>query len=82
MDRLGDQLGAIVRPLIAVIFAIIACVAFMVGRLNADQWLGLATVVIAFYFAAKTAENASRRAPNRSTDVNVQQADNVNVDRQ
>jgi len=81
MDNVGDKLSAVVRPLIAIIFGITACYAFLVGRLNPDQWLGLATAVIAFYFAAKTAENSSRRAPNRATDVNVNEANEVTVNK-
>lgn len=73
MEKLGEILGAIIRPLIALIFGTIACVAFLDNKLNADQWLGLATVVIAFYFAAKTAENARR-----NQDVNIEgNVDNV-----
>lgn len=72
MDNIGDILSNVVRPLIALVFAGVSCVAFLIDRLNADQWLGLATMVIAFYFATKTAENASKRAPNRATDVNIE----------
>lgn len=73
MIQLGDALKLVVQPLIAIIFSISACIAMFVGKLNADQWLGLATVVITFYFAGKVAEtaaaNANKRAPNRATDV-------------
>lgn len=82
MDKLGDQLGAVIRPVIALVFTVVACWGFLIGLLNSDQWLGLGTVVITFYFAAKTAENASRRAPNRATDVNIEgNVQNVNRDR-
>lgn len=81
MDKLGEQLSAAIRPTIALIFAIGACIAFFIGRLNSDQWIGLAVMVISYYFATKTAETAAvatqRRAPNRATDVNVE--GNLNV---
>ena len=72
MDKLGEHLSSAVRPVIALMFAGVACAAFLIGRLNADQWLGLATMVIAFYFATKSMEVATKRAPNRSTDVNIE----------
>lgn len=81
MDKLGEQLSAAIRPTIALIFAVGACIAFFIGRLNSDQWIGLAVMVISYYFATKTAETAvtatQRRSPNRSTDVNVE--GNLNV---
>lgn len=73
MNQLGDTLSTVVRPLIAIIFGVTGCGAFVfTDKLNADQWLGLATAVIAFYFAAKTAETANKRAPNRASDVNIE----------
>lgn len=88
MNDIGDVLGKTVRPAIALLFAIVACAAFLMGALNADQWLGLATMAISFYFATKTAENAvqslgrsgQRRATDSDTSVQVEQADTVNVE--
>lgn len=81
---MGEALKAVVQPALALMFGGTACYAFIVGRMDVNQWMTLAGVIIGSYFASKIAEtstaNAQRRAPNRSTDINVQQAENVNVD--
>lgn len=73
MNQLGEQLSTAIRPLLALIFAVTACAAFFfTDKLNADQWIGLAVMVLSYYFATKTAEVAARRAPNRATDVIIE----------
>lgn len=78
MNQLSEQLKDVVQPLIAIIFSVTACAAFLIKILPTDQWYSLAVAVISFYFGAKIATNAARRAPARATDIqNVE--GNVNV---
>lgn len=78
---IGEALKAVVQPSLALMFGGTACYAFLIERMDVNQWMTLAGVIIGSYFASKVAEtataNASRRAPNRSTDVNVE--GNLNV---
>lgn len=82
MDKIQDALKAVVQPALALMFGGTACYAFLIERMDVNQWMTLAGVIIGSYFASKIAEtstaNAQRRAPNRATDItNVE--GNVNV---
>lgn len=77
---MSEQLSVVVRPLLAIMFGATACVAFLIDKLNTDQWMTLAGMVIGLYFAGKTAEVALKRAPARATDVNISNVEgNMNV---
>lgn len=50
---------ALVRPAVTLLFSIGVVVGFFSGRLNSDQFLSIATVVITFWYASRSEEKAA-----------------------
>lgn len=51
---------ALVRPAVTLLFSIGVVVGFFGGRLNSDQFLSIATVVISFWYASRSEEKANQ----------------------
>lgn len=57
----GEVLNALVRPALAIMFGATIVYMAIVGTVSSGEFLGIAAVVIGFFFQARQAEKAEQR---------------------
>lgn len=48
------MLRALTRPLVTFAFTLAVIAGFLIGKINADQFMGLAAIVIGMWFGSRT----------------------------
>jgi uncharacterized membrane protein HdeD (DUF308 family) len=57
----GEVLNAFVRPVLAIMFGVTIVYMAVVGTVTSGEFLGIAALVIGFFFQARQSEKAQQR---------------------
>jgi uncharacterized membrane protein (DUF106 family) len=61
VDAIGEALNKLVRPFLAIMFGGTIVYMAIVGTITNGEFLGIAAVVVGFFFQARQAEKAQER---------------------